>query len=160
MSFGASRIKLDTITRQLRVDGLLPVGGHGPFAPALQPEHAARILIANAGSTKAVQASSRLAVLAKLQNPKGRTLLEALTAQLAAQAVDIDEVRVSRRSDVAVLKTGDSEDIYFGANYDRSADHIRTEGIITGHALEQVRSLLAGPSPAQRRRQRKRRKVG
>jgi hypothetical protein len=157
-TLGGSRIKLDTVARQLRADGSLPVSGHGPSAARIGPEEAARVLLANAGSTKAVDASNRLAALVELQNRNGGTLLDAVTDMLSGNTVCADELRISRRSNWAVVKMGHFEVIYSSPDYDRASDHVRTEGIISGAALEKVRALLAGPSPAERRRQKRKKK--
>jgi len=157
---GASRVKLDTVARQLRAEGWLSVLGHGPSAARIGAREAALMLLATAGSSKAVQASKRLEVLASLRNAQHRTLVDVLTEQLEAPSVHVDELRVSRRSDWAALITDGCEEAFSSPRYQRLDDHVRTEGIFTGYALERVRALLAGPSPMQRRRQRKRGKAG
>jgi hypothetical protein len=157
---GAAKARLETVGRLLRGERVIGVAGHGPHAKAVSAEETAAFIIACLGSSKATFALDRLAILSGLRGDRtGATLRDSICALLSSDEVTVDELRISRRSDIAWLRARDGETETFAApNGDERVDLIRTEGVITGAALEQLRALINGPSPSRRRAQRKRAK--
>jgi hypothetical protein len=159
---GAPKSRLETVGRELRAKGVIPVEGHGPHARAVTAADAARFVVACAGSSKATEAVERLSVLASMRSDRTKlTLHDTLCEQLSGDSVTISELRCSRRSDVAwVYGEGGELETFAHSTYDAHADMVRTEGVFTGPALEQLRALINGPDPARRRAQRRRAKKG
>lgn len=101
---GVSSSKMAAITRALRHGGHLEVRGRGANAPDLDATAAATILVAVAGSGKAVDAERRFRVLKDLVDVEsGRTLLEAMTDVIdsGTNSDNLIEVRVGRNVRIA-----------------------------------------------------------
>lgn len=81
---GHTAADLDLRFRELRKMRMLPTGGRGRHAPDITAEHVATILIAVAGSTKAIEAARAVLDFAPLREVEGggETFAEALTTIL------------------------------------------------------------------------------
>ena len=152
---GASEVKLDTVTRKLRADGVLATHGRGPYAHDVTSEEAAKVFIAYMGSSKAAFAASRLNALASIiSKESGKNLLQAVTDLLTDESLcsNISIVRVSRRSDRATLIYLNGMVESFCSSTALDSKLIGTEGFMTGDVFRTIRLLLGEESPARRKR--------
>ena len=144
-SYGVSSSKMGAVTRELRHSGRLPVKGRGPNALDLDPSLAAMVLIATAGSGKAVKADSRLNSLENLIDvSSGKNLLDAFTEILDGQSglKDVIEVRIGRNiREASIVYTG--KVVYFRQKIPRDyRSHLRVEGILPYTLLRLVSELI------------------
>ena len=145
-AFGVGAAKMDGTTRRLREIGRLPLGGRGTNAPEIAAENAAAVLVAVAGSGKAIEADNRLAKLeesAKAQS--GETIVAAISRMLdhPAELETIAEVRVSRTSRSASVHHTDGRVDRYGDS--RSASRptkFRVEGVLPSSLLKTVSNDL------------------
>lgn len=163
-SCGASRIKLDSVMRELRAAGYVATEGRGPHARDLDASDASRALIAYLGSNKAVQAVQRLEALIDIKcGHSGMTLIERvqeLVSDIDRQDNDF-ELRVARNSESARIEfeSGDSE-FYQSSEAEAKQPLVRSEGVISGHAIHKVALIINGPSPSIRRNRKKKVRIG
>lgn len=152
---GASRIKLDSVMRELRAAGYVATEGRGPHARNLDSYDAARVLIAYLGTNKAVQAVQRLEALIDIKCARsGKALIERvqqLVSDTGSDGADF-ELRIARNSECAKIEweTGDRE-VYLSTEGEAERPQIRSEGVISGRAINKVALIINGPSPALRR---------
>lgn len=145
---GVGAAKIDAVTRRLRDAGSLPKGGRGVNAPDIGAVEAAAILLAVAGSTKGVEADSRLAKiqsLPPLNDPGGRRLLEAITEVLRdpEQLARVRAIRVSRTARHAVFIYDDDPAAEFRSpEREPRRDRFYVEGVIPAGLLKRISDAL------------------
>lgn len=152
---GAPTSFLDTVTRVLRAESRLPIGGRGPYAPQIGPDAAAWVMLALAGTDVAAQAGHALHRLLELRLPTG------IAARYAPEFVDavqillgspewageVAEIRVGRSHALSQIIYHDGTVEAFVAGEMIAANgsmRFRSEGIIGGGLLHQVAIDLAG----------------
>lgn len=141
---GVGKAKVDMTTRQLRESGRLPTGGRGPNAPAIGPSEAAIILIAVAGSGKAIEADVRVEKLTRLRSTRGhrdRTLLDAVATYIAnpLNLANVSEVRIARTTRRAAVHYRDGAiEEFLPSGRESGTDSFLVEGILSRRLLEIV----------------------
>lgn len=112
-----SRAEIEQRTRGLRESDRLPVGGRGLNAPAMEPAHAAAILIAAAVAQSASDspvAVDRYGAMKPIDKVDGHTFYEVLTAILSdpTDKLDLQHVTICRSWPEAEIRFGQHAVIY------------------------------------------------
>lgn len=156
---GVPASALDVVTRQLRAQKMLPVGGRGLNAPKIGPDEAAWVLIGLAGSDAAAQAAWALHKQLELRMVPGSAPRHSDEFVSVVQillgnpdwAGEVVELRVGRSHALSQI-------IYRDGHVERfvgpDAPHLaagggmrfRTEGVIGGGMLHQIAIDLAEPN--------------
>lgn len=163
---GWSKSDIDQRTRRLREMKMLPTGGRGLNAPAIEAKHAANILIALAAAEKAVETHIAIITYAPMV-PKSATpgkfdflgcesFADALTKILDTPAVAdrIKEISVCRSWPEATIFFDESSDGKSKQERYAPADQpdngygygVRNDIIISGGVLAQLANDLQSPS--------------
>lgn len=159
---------LDTVTRVLRTEGKLPIGGRGINAPHISPDEAAWTLLGLAGTDVAAQAVHAIARLLELGLPPGersrtgeRRFVDAVQMLLHKPelAATVSEVRVGRSHALSqvLYRDGHVERFVLSGISPSKASTVgamkfRTEGILTGELLHTIANELAASAVAPARR--------
>jgi hypothetical protein len=142
---GVGSAKVDATTRKLRQSGRLPKGGRGLNAPAMSAKDAALILLAVAGSSKAIEADARVRKLEALRGSVSKSrLIDALTTMLLdpSELAAVLEVRISRTRRMAKVVFRDGRIEGFGAAAADQADKFYVEGVLLRKMLERVANAI------------------
>ncbi|MEA1015576.1 hypothetical protein [Sphingosinicella sp. LY1275] len=157
---GAPASFLDTVTRSLRAEGRLPIGGRGVNAPDIGPDEAAWVMIGLAATDVAAQAALRFALQLELALPEGasprhaRNFVDAVQALLGSPetAWEVWEIRVGRSHNFSqiVYRDGHVEpfvlpNVPLSKATSVGSMAFRSEGIISGGLLHQVAIDLSEP---------------
>jgi hypothetical protein len=150
----APRSFLDTVTRALRSESKLPIGGRGVNAPDIGPAEAAWVMLGLAGTDIAAQAGHAIFRLLELQLPRGeqprfgeRRFVDAVQIILhdPDRAAEVSEIRVGRSHALSQIIYRDGAiERYVLANVASSeaasvgAMKFRSEGVLTGELLQAV----------------------
>lgn len=144
VNLGCEASTLDVITRLLRANDLLPVGGRGPNAPTIGAVEAARIVLAVAGSEVAARSLSALESMAQLycDNRDFVGTMQALLADPEAAAT-VKEVRISRNLPLAIIAydTGEEErftSLQVDGGLLSEHNRYRSEGVLPGLMLAEI----------------------
>lgn len=144
---GVGAAKMDATTRKLRESGRLPTGGRGPNAPAISAVEAANILLAVAGSSKAIEADTRLGKLAGLRSSASSSaLVDVLAGYLTdpSSLREVSEFRVARTRRRAAIHFRDGHVEEFVATSSTTASKFFVEGILPAELIEIVAAQLHG----------------
>lgn len=156
VSHGAPASFLDTVTRVMRTDGKLPIGGRGPNAPDIGPFEAALMMIALAATDVAARAVEGLSRQISLKTDAAAPrfaddLPSALQVALGNPdwARQIAEVRVGRTHAFSQIAYCDGHIEYFTIPGTANPSGVgstafRSEGILSGGLIHQVAIELAG----------------
>lgn len=147
---GAAGRKTKSITQRLRDANHLPVEGRGRSAAVIGAEDAAKVLVALAGSTKAIEADTRLLELQKLRLsgsiPGGQTLIAvlALLLQNPEQFGRVQSVRIGRTSRHATIQYEALPSMHFGPpGFQFEDDRFYVEGVISGGLVRLIAAALS-----------------
>lgn len=146
---GIGRSKMDMVTRRLRETGELPKMARGANAPEATADHAVKVLIATAGSSKAVAADRRLGVLVRLSH--NEESLPNRLKRLLNGGSEIDalvECRIGRNvREATLLFDGGVVEKFEVDHPPEYSKRLRVEGVIPGELMRLLSKHLKSPNP-------------
>lgn len=151
---GAPASFLDTVTRVLRSESRLPLGGRGVNAPDIGPDEAAWVMVGLAATDVAAQAGYGfhrqlgLELYGNEQPRHAKHFVDAVQVILGSAdwASEVAEVRVGRSYPLSQIIYADGHVERFTERGERAfgTASFRSEGVLAGGLLHQVAIDLSG----------------